>query len=228
MDAQENEPIAGERHGPAPVFRSRWNRYNRPGLIVTFGPYLGTSQSLEAAGALRYARTLRETGTTYQVETEMVPEPDEEARKRAVHWTRWVNALNGGKKWPVSRLTERLDRQVSPDVAVVIVPSHDPFLTDPPLRQLARELAAVSNRTDATGCLVRFRKIKRIAWGGASTAAIHRQSIRVENADLIRDRPVLLLDDIARSGASLRACEKLLYEAGAGLVQSVALGRVVG
>jgi len=38
---------------------------------------------------------------------------------------------------------------------------------------------------------------------------------------------VLLLDDIAKSGASLMACRELLLGAGAETVQAMALGRVI-
>jgi predicted amidophosphoribosyltransferase len=44
--------------------------------------------------------------------------------------------------------------------------------------------------------------------------------------ELVAGHDVLLLDDIAKSGASLRACEEMLLEAGASLVQMLALGRL--
>lgn len=50
-------------------------------------------------------------------------------------------------------------------------------------------------------------------------------SIRVEHAELIQGREVLLLDDVTTSGNSLVACRQLLLEAGAARVKYMALGR---
>ncbi len=204
---------------PVPrVFKEEYPRYNQQGRIVTLGPYYPNRQSLDANGELRYIRETAATGYSAESVGEL---------RRAVQWTRWINALNEGRKWPIKRLFERLDPQLSEGIAVVIVPAHDPFHTDPPIRALASQLAASAGRIDATNCLHRHTKIKRISWGGPSYWGLHRQTIEVRDTERFAGGTVLLLDDIARSGASLRACEGLLYEAGATLVQSVALGRVV-
>ena len=96
----------------------------------------------------------------------------------------------------------------------------------PPLRVLACQLAALQDRTDATACLIRHTKIKRIVYGGPSYRRLHRDTVAVHHPDRFQNRAVLLLDDIARSGASLLACRELLLEHGARTVQAVALARV--
>jgi hypothetical protein len=199
------------------VFRPEFQRYHRPGGIVSLGTYLATAQVLDNTGALRYIREGNDAGYSTQEVKEM---------DKAVRWTRWVNALNAGRKWAVQRLFERLDPMLEAEIALVIVPSHDPFHTEPPLRELAKRLSETYDRTDATHCLRRHTKIKRISYGGASYRSLHRQSIEVVEAELLVGKSVLLMDDIVRSGASLRACEELLYEAGAAFVQAFALGRV--
>ncbi|MGI4792147.1 MAG: phosphoribosyltransferase family protein [Janthinobacterium lividum] len=87
--------------------------------------------------------------------------------------------------------------------------------------------AAGFGRIDATACLVRRTIICRIIFGGPSTLALHQQTIQVEDETLVQGKRVLLLDDIAKSGVSLVACRKMLQEAGAEMVQAVALGRVI-
>ena len=198
------------------VFKPEFARHNQPRRIVTFGAYYPVAQVMDTTGALRYIREGGQTGYSTQSVSR---------REEGVRWTRWIHALNQGRQWPVKRLFDRLDPMLEADVAVAVVPSHDPFAA-PPIRDLARRLAATRDRVDATSCLVRHTKIKRIVYGGPSYRGLHRQTISVENAHLIEGRRVLLLDDIAKSGASLRACEEMLYEAGARVVQSVALGRV--
>lgn len=199
------------------VFRPAFDRYNQPGRIVTFGPYFPSARVMDANGVFRY---IQETGDRPYRTTEM------RDLESAVRWTRWINALTGGRKWAVKRLFELLDNRLEDGIAIAFVPSHEPFQTDPPLRELAKALAAVHDRTDATGCLIRHTKIKRIVYGGPSYRSLHRQTITVADPEKVAEQRVLLLDDIAKSGASLRACEEMLYEAGASLVQAVALGRV--
>ena len=117
---------------------------------------------------------------------------------------------------------------LEPGIGIAIVPSHDPWTIDTPTRELARQLVGLEpSRIDATGCLVRHTRIKRIVFGGPSSRALHRATIRVEQPELVAGRRVLLLDDIAKSGQSLIACRRMLYEAGAARVQMAALGRVV-
>jgi predicted amidophosphoribosyltransferase len=115
---------------------------------------------------------------------------------------------------------------LEPDIALAVVPTHLAFQAFWPTRSLAQTLAA-NGRIDATSCLVRRTTIRRITFGGPSTKALHRQTIRVENASLMEAKRVLLLDDVAKSGASLMACREMLLEAGALVVQAMAIGKVI-
>jgi len=208
---------------PVPVFVSAHARYNVPGRIVTLGAYLGTAQLLESAGALRVLER-DEAADDYRVGGA----GDAAQLRRDVAWTKLIAALNQGRKWALRRLAAHLDTMLADAIAVAVVPAHDPFVTDFPVRLLAQAVASIDGkeRVDASGCLVRHTKIRRIVWGGPSYRSLHRQTITVQNAELVRGRNVLLLDDVARSGASLRACRELLLEVGATNVQAVALGRV--
>lgn len=199
------------------VFIPAFNKFNDPEHIVTLGHYYPQTQVGPAKTLLREAKA------------GYAAAPDADARRvqQGVAWTRWINELNKGRQWPLKRLFERLDPMLAPGIAVAIVPSHDPFHFLSPLRTLAQRLAAEQGRVDATGCLVRHTRIKRIIFGGPSNRALHRDTIRVENAELVDGRSVLLLDDIAKSGASLMACRQILLEAGARVVQPLALGRVI-
>ena len=143
-----------------------------------------------------------------------------------IAWTWLLNALNAERQWPLKRLYELLDPMLEPGIAIAAVPPHRAFQAFWPLRILAQRLAA-NGRVDASSCLVRHTTIRRIIYGGPSTRALHRQTIQVEDRELVEGQRVLLLDDIAKSGASLVACRELLQEAGAKTVQAAALGRVI-
>jgi hypothetical protein len=213
------EELASAASEPPPVFGGAWAGRDRPERIVTLGAALPVGRMLEGHGTLNY---VRENGVAPGYSA-----ADLYDLRAALRWTRQIDALNRGRKWALERFFARLDPLLADGVAVAVVPSHDPFRTDTPMRELARRLAEGHDRADATGCLVRTEKIRRITFGGPSYAGLHRHSIRVEDPERVAGRAVLLLDDIARSGASLRACRALLLEAGAATVQSLALGRVV-
>ena len=198
------------------LFTPAWPHYNRPERIVTLGHYYPLGQ-IAAAKTL-----LRESKSPYSVDSSANPC----AIDRNLGWTKAIQALNEGRQWPLKRLVELIDPMLEEGIALVVVPTHFAYQADWPVRTLARRLAQ-RGRIDATSCLVRDTTIRRILFGGPSTRALHRQTIRVENAELISGKAVLLLDDIAKSGASLTACRELLYKAGAAMVQAMALARII-
>ena len=198
------------------IFVPSLPHFHRPGGIVTLGHYYPHSQVESAKGLLREARGGYDAGAA--------------ANTRAVGenlgWTRLINALNAERKWPLKRLFAVLDPILEPDIAIAVVPTHIAYQAFWPTRALA-QLLAEHDRVDATSCLVRHTTVRRITFGGPSTRALHRQTIRVENPHLIAGKRVMLLDDIAKSGVSLIACRELLSGAGATVVQAMALGQVV-
>lgn len=121
-------------------------------------------------------------------------------------------------------LFQQIDSLLSQNIVIAVVPSHDPAAGISGIHQLAQALARQS-RIDATECLVRFRKIPKLATGGSRSVARHMSSIRVEHPEIIQGREVLLLDDVTTSGNSLVACRLLLLKAGAARVKYMALGR---
>jgi hypothetical protein len=215
MEEREDTPAPQDGRHQA-LFGSAWPQYNKPGRIVTLGHYYPR----EPAGTAKML--LREPRSEYATESPAAGR----AVRQNLGWTQLINALNDERQWPLKRLFGILDPMLEPDIALAVVPTHIAYQAFWPLRTLTQQLAA-HGRIDATSCLVRHTTIRRITFGGPSTRALHRQTVRVENGSLIQDKRVLLLDDIARSGASLVACREMLQEAGATVVQAMALGRVI-
>jgi len=203
----------GEESG---LFLPGWDRYNKPSKIVTLGHYY--PQDEVAAAKL----LVRETRASYQASADADPV----AVQKNLGWTQLISALNKERQWPLKRFVALLDPMLAPDIALAVVPTHIAHQAFWPTRALAQRLVTQA-RVDATSCLVRHATIRRITFGGPSTKALHRQTIHVENAPLVAGRRVLLLDDVAKSGASLMACREMLLEAGAAMVQALALGRVI-
>ncbi len=210
------------------VFTPAFDRFNKPDRIsVLLGRCCSSAQLIQVKSTLAYVEQNGiggQEGLTWAVVRQM---------REAVRLTQTIDALNRGRKRITGRLAERLSPMLETDIAVVVVPSHDPWITEAPIRLLAQALALAADdtdnpRTDATACLVRHTKIQRIVYGGHSSPYLHRQTIRLEQPELVQGRRVLLLDDIAKSGQSLLACRVMLYDAGAAVVQAASLGRVIG
>jgi hypothetical protein len=180
---------------------------------------------MEARAAYTYVEQHGLTGAAGP-EGEGMAWTDVQALRSAVRTTRWLDALAKGRKWAIERTAKRLEPLLAEGIALAVVPGHDPFITETPIREVARRLCADGRYEDATTALERHTKIRRIVYGGESTVALHRATIRLRDPALIAGKTILLLDDVARSGMSLMACRRLLLEGGAAYVQAAALGRV--
>ncbi len=118
-----------------------------------------------------------------------------------------------------------IEPELKDQIAIAVVPSHDPAKRQTGLKMLATALAARGNRVDAGDCLVRTEKIEKLAHGGARDKNIHLASVSVGRPELIKGRDVLLLDDVTKTGNSLAACRELLLKAGAASVQCATIGK---
>ncbi|MBN1461207.1 MAG: hypothetical protein JXA57_16890 [Armatimonadetes bacterium] len=133
-------------------------------------------------------------------------------------------ALRRGEEQAVRFFFSLLDPELSTNVVIALVPCHLPGMQSLGLGGLGRALAA-HGRTDATSRLVRLEPVPTLAEVPERGLGLQRTSIAVGGSPTIRDRAVLLLDDLAFTGHSLRACEEALFQAGAADVQCVVLGR---
>jgi len=114
---------------------------------------------------------------------------------------------------------------------LVPVPLHRKRLRERGYNQsglLARELGRLANLPVDEDCLVR----KRHACPQARTSTVEERRSNVAEAFTasgrrIRDKQVLLIDDVATSGATLDACAAVLKAAGAASVWGLALAREI-
>ena len=115
------------------------------------------------------------------------------------------------------------------DFPVCVVPSHEASVdnSNSSTATLAKGLVKSNNLIDATNCVQRFRTIQKLANGGDRNLEVHVNSIHIVNPELIEGKTILLLDDVMTTGNSLRACRKLLLDAGAENVFCLALAQTV-
>ena len=118
-----------------------------------------------------------------------------------------------------------------PAEVVVAVPLHPKRLRERGYNQsqlLARELAKLSKLPVVEDCLIR----QRHSPPQARTATVKERRTNVAHAFSCRDRrlkgkAVLLIDDVATSGATLDGCARALKKAGAASVWGLVLAREI-
>ena len=108
---------------------------------------------------------------------------------------------------------------------VCIVPSHCANGDGNGIRHVASSLSKRLGLCDACRCLHRHTTINKLANGGCRNVDVHLRSIMVCDASAIRNKRVLLLDDVTTTGNSLYACRELLLTAGAATVVCFALAQ---
>ena len=119
----------------------------------------------------------------------------------------------------------QLEPQVHNKTVIVVVPSHDPEKKDSGIHDLAKLMCKNGLWIDGSDCLQRTKKISKLATGGSRGILAHLNSIQVVNPEIIKGRLVFLLDDVATTGNTFRACKMLLFKAGAMAIKSHALGK---
>ena len=128
-------------------------------------------------------------------------------------------------------LNDYLSTNPVPGEVLVPVPLHQKRLKERGYNQsslLAHELGRLTNLPVVDNCLIR----QRHAPPQARTSTVDERRSNVAHAftcydDRLRDKQVLLIDDVSTSGATLDACAAALKIAGASLVWGLVLSREI-
>lgn len=129
----------------------------------------------------------------------------------------------------IEEFRKSVAKELGSDFPVCVVPSHMASVDNSmsPTARLAKGLVKSNNLIDATNCILRARSISKLSRGGNRDLAVHLNSVKVVNSDVIKGKTVLLLDDVMTTGNSLDACRQLLLRAGAKNVLCLALAKTV-
>ncbi len=150
--------------------------------------------------------------------------------RQAIHQLKYRNLRALAQ--PLAELLHRyLVKNPLPAEVLVPVPLHAKRLRERGYNQahlLARELSKLSGLPVVDGCLT--RKIESPPQARAETVAERRAN--VANAfscrhQRLKDKPVLLIDDVATSGATLDACARAVKAGGASSVWGLVLAREI-
>jgi len=108
---------------------------------------------------------------------------------------------------------------------LAVVPSHHIGIDASGIRTLCKKISRRMKLVDATSCLIRHETIDKLSTGGDRNIGRHLKSIKVVDKEIVEGKKVLLFDDVASTGNSLKACKELLESAGAKTVKCFALGK---
>ncbi|MEA5514759.1 phosphoribosyltransferase family protein [Nodularia sp. UHCC 0506] len=111
------------------------------------------------------------------------------------------------------------------DISIATVPSGKSSNRSSGIRELAKQLVkSYSKFTDAVFCLERFKDSND---DRTRTIEKHLKTIKVANSSVIKNKKVILMDDVLTTGTSIQACKKLLLEAGAKEIKVIVLGKTI-
>jgi hypothetical protein len=141
--------------------------------------------------------------------------------------TQMILALQDGTRpgtgAAIQHFLEKLEKILSDEILIAMIPSHDPQALTSGLSQLIQRLVT-NNRINAATCLVRHTLVGQPSLRGDRSMEKHLRSIKVIDRSLIENRTVLLLDEAVTTGNSMRACKRILMENGAAEVVCLTLG----
>jgi hypothetical protein len=123
--------------------------------------------------------------------------------------------------------TQQLDEIIGPNVIVCAAPSSSANTWGPGLSKAVQLLGKRKNRVACGDLLRRTKNTQKRSHRGPRSIEINLATIEVGNSSKIKDRPVVVIDDVITTGSTLTACSKLLWEAGCNCVGAIALGRTV-
>ena len=128
-------------------------------------------------------------------------------------------------KWLVEYVKNLGD---SSSIVVSIAPGHEKNSQPIFLRDIVNDvLKQFKCVKDGSHCLRRTNTVQKSTEGGIRTESTHRNSIKVDDSELVKDKTVIIIDDVWTSGSTLRACASLVEDAGASDTKMIAVGKTV-
>jgi len=129
-------------------------------------------------------------------------------------------------KKAIDYFTNRLHAILSDteEYVICVMPTHAVGTAPSGIRTIAKRLCSPPI-IDGTDAISRVFEIPKKAIGGSRDLQLEIESLTVRNETIVKDRQVLLLDDVTTTGTSLKAGKYQLERAGVALVALHALAK---
>jgi len=207
-------------HATAPICAECWNsicRYTGPACQKCGKPLVSEASTtcggcLQDEPAFVYARSFG----LY-----------DHALRKAINLLKYHNVRRLSR--PLSDILLRMN--IPPADVVIPVPLHEKRLKQREFNQSALFGKYVAQRLDLTltlNCLVKLRNTaQQVGLSSQDRNKNIRKAFRVNHAELIKGKDILLIDDVITTGATVRECSYVLKKAGAGNIYVIALAHGV-
>lgn len=147
-------------------------------------------------------------------------------------------AINLFKYYSIKRLSKPLSEimllvRIPENIHVVVpVPLHKKRLGQREFNQsalLSKHIADYIGAKLMPGCLAKIKETRpQVGLSAKERRENIKGVLRITNEDLIKEKNIMLVDDVFTTGATIRECSKLLKRKGAANVYALALAHVIG
>lgn len=137
-----------------------------------------------------------------------------------------VIGMKNGNMTYIRYFAEALDAWLPGGVVICTAPSSNPAVEKNGIACVGQILAKRQNRVDGTHVLRRVTDVSNIP-RKVRTFDTHFNSIQVQDPELIRDKPVIVLDDVVTREHTLHACGEHIRLAKAKILELRAVARTV-
>ncbi len=110
------------------------------------------------------------------------------------------------------------------EYVICVIPTHEIGAAPSGIRAIAKKLCNYSI-IDGTDIIIRIKEMQKKSSGGSRNLKSEIESLLIRDEGIVKDKQILLLDDVTTSGTSLKAGKYILEKAGAKLVIMFALGQ---
>ena len=114
----------------------------------------------------------------------------------------------------IQSIVLEIETLINKNIVLCTVPSSTKGKFETGINNLT-SLLAESGRTNGINCLVRHKARLKNSYGGNRNLQEQLDTISSNNEHIIKDRVILLLDDVTATGNSMEACSQILKKNGA-------------
>ncbi|MGG7060153.1 phosphoribosyltransferase family protein [Clostridium nigeriense] len=145
---------------------------------------------------------------------------------------KYILSLKNNKKDGIEYYTNKLIsillykiKNINEFDVITYVPSSKKDKNNLGLEKVLKNICDNYNHLEFKRCLNRIESIEKLATGGNRNKEIHVKTIDINDSKEIKDKNIIIIDDVTSTGNSMIACKQKLKDAGANKVACLSLSK---